>query len=239
MDKQERLRERYEDALFAIMMDELASSLGKEAEEENERLKNDPDAAVPEQINKRCLKTIRSHYRKAAVRHAGKVMLKTVACFAMTLGVTSALFMGAFAISEDVRLSTMNLIVETFGESTDFYFAPPVVEIPQIKAGWVPEGFVLKDEGADEVSSWFLYCGPESQRIRGFYSRGDGRVIGIDTEEAKITYPYVQGIKATLAAKGNGLQIIWALADNTGFISLVAEGMAEDEFIRIAENIIF
>ena len=237
MDKQERLRERYEDALFAIMMDELASSLGKEAEEENERLKNDPDAAVPEQINKRCLKTIRSHYRKAAARRAGKVMLKTVACFAMTLGVTSALFMGAFAISEDVRLSTMNLIVETFGESTDFYFAPPVVEIPQIKAGWVPEGFELDSEGSDEMSSWFVYKKPDGSYIRGRYSIGEGQLLNVDTENAVIEDIHIHNIEAMLIIKEQKLQIAMVNANETGFIYLFSDGISANELILVAEEL--
>lgn len=50
--KREQLRESYEEALFALLMDEVAVAQGKEALEENERLKRNPDAAVPEQVTK-------------------------------------------------------------------------------------------------------------------------------------------------------------------------------------------
>ena len=40
MTKREQLREEYEDALFALMMDEFAVAEGEKALEENERLKN-------------------------------------------------------------------------------------------------------------------------------------------------------------------------------------------------------
>lgn len=39
MTKREQLREEYEDALFALMMDEFAVAEGEKALEENERLK--------------------------------------------------------------------------------------------------------------------------------------------------------------------------------------------------------
>lgn len=237
MDKQEQLRERYEDALFAIMMDELASSLGKEAEEENERLKNDPDAAVPEQIDKRCLKTIRGHYRKAAVRHAGKVTLKTLACFAMTLGVASALFVGAFAVSEQVRIRTLNLVVETFGESTDFYFAPPVTEIPQIKANWVPDGLVLDGEGRDENGSWFLYRNDNDQNIRGRYVEGEGCVISVDTENSNVSPVDIHGVEAMLVEKDGRLQIFWEIKDKVGFVEIFCKGLSVEELIQVAENV--
>lgn len=240
MDKQERLRERYEDALFAIMMDELASSLGKEAEEENERLKNDPDAAVPEQIDKRCLKTIRGHYRKAAVRHAGRVTLKTLACFAMTLGVASALFIGAFAISENVRLSTMNLIVETFGESTDFFFAPvPDNGIPQIKTGWVPKDYAQNDEGFNDLYSWFILRGPEGQFVQGSYHIGDGQITSVDTEDATVSNIQVQNTHAMLVVKGDSIQIVWERAECVGLIVISSEGASLDDVLKIAENVHF
>lgn len=55
MDHREKLRDRYEDALFALLMDEIAEKEGALAREENEQLKNDPTAAVPEDVDRRCL----------------------------------------------------------------------------------------------------------------------------------------------------------------------------------------
>lgn len=237
--KQERLRERYEDALFAIMMDELASSLGQEALEENERLKSDPDAAVPEQIEKKCMQTIRNHYRKATVKKVGRVTLKALGKTAMVFGLVCALFVGAFAASEDVRITTMNLIVETFGESTDFRFvAAPSSGVPQIKAGWVPEGLELVDEGADEMGAWFRYEKSEEQYIRGIYVAGEGQLMSIDTENADVSYIPLQNVEAMLVIKGNALHIAWEIADKSGFIDIFAEGITADDLIRVAENII-
>ena len=39
MTRREKLQEQYEDALFALLMDDLAVEEGKKAYEENERLK--------------------------------------------------------------------------------------------------------------------------------------------------------------------------------------------------------
>ena len=238
MDRHERLRERYEDALFAIMMDELAASLGQEALEENERLNSDPTAAVPERIDKRCMQTIRRHFCRAAAKKAGRTTLRAAGRVTMVFGLASVLFIGAFAASETVRLNTMNLIVETFGESTDFYFAPPPSDNAlQIRAGWVPEGFVLGEEGSDEMSAWVLYTGVETQYIQCVYFLGDGQVIGIDTENADITYIQVRSAEATLAIKDGGYQIVWGTVDQAGFISIYAEGITEEDLVQVAENI--
>ena len=71
MTDRKRLLDNYEDALFALMMDELAEQEGQRLLEENERLKQDPAAAIPEDVDKRCLKTIK---RTFARKHHMEVM---------------------------------------------------------------------------------------------------------------------------------------------------------------------
>lgn len=237
MNKQEKLQERYEDALFAIMMDELASSLGQEALEENERLKADPTAAVPDQIEKKCLKTIRKHFRMASIKKVGQVSLSALGKAAMVFGIACALFVGAFATSENVRITTMNLVVETFGESTDFYFAPPVTEIPQIKATWVPDGFALDKESKDETGSQFSYRNNNGQYIRGRYVEGEGCVVSVDTENSNVSPVDIHGVEAMLVEKDGRLQIVWGIKDKSGFIELFCNGLSVEELIQVAENV--
>ena len=50
MTRRENLRDQYEDALFALLMDDLAWQEGERLLELNERLKNDPDADVPDAL---------------------------------------------------------------------------------------------------------------------------------------------------------------------------------------------
>lgn len=54
--------EEEEDARFARMMDEFMDSEGKRYEAENERLKDDPDAAVPIAIEKRAIERIENSF---------------------------------------------------------------------------------------------------------------------------------------------------------------------------------
>lgn len=237
-NKQEQLRERYEDIVFAMMMDELASEQGRAALEENERLQNDPGAAVPEEIDRRCMQTIRSQLRKERARHAGRVTMKAMGRLAMAFGVLSVLFLGAFAVSEDLRLGTMNLIVETFGKGTDFYFAPPSEdEVSQIKAGWVPDGYTLNDEGLDEMNSWFVYKDADGKNIQGRYVMGEGQLLSMDTQDAEVKYVQIRDAEATLAIKEGRAQIIWASTEGNGFISIFSNGLSEEEIIQVAQNV--
>lgn len=64
MTRREKLQEQYEDALFALLMDDLAVEEGKKAYEENERLKADSSFEVPLESRKRCVETIARCCRK-------------------------------------------------------------------------------------------------------------------------------------------------------------------------------
>lgn len=50
---QNELWERYEDAMFAILMDEVAHQEGQEQLEWKKQLNDDPSAALPEEVRKK------------------------------------------------------------------------------------------------------------------------------------------------------------------------------------------
>lgn len=54
--------EKMEDAVFSLIMQEVAAEEGRRAIEENERLKADPSFIVPEATRRRCLDIINKHF---------------------------------------------------------------------------------------------------------------------------------------------------------------------------------
>lgn len=50
MTHHEKLVERYEDALFALMMEDVAETEGEKLQELNEQLKRDPSAEIPRDL---------------------------------------------------------------------------------------------------------------------------------------------------------------------------------------------
>lgn len=239
MSRREQLQEQYEDALFALMMDDVVTAEGKKYLEENERLKNDPDAAVPEEISKECLRTIRRHFAKQKARTAGRVTAKVFGRGAMVAGVAAMLFTAAFATSETVRVSTMNLVVQVFGESTDFYFGnnQTTVIIPQITVGWLPDGYILDEQSRDNMDAWSLYRKSENETIRIKYTLGDGTVLSVDTENAETENIQINDAQAMLITKGDERQIVWGTADKSAFISIIGTGVTKDDLIHVASQL--
>ena len=54
MTRREMLMEQYEDALFALIMDEVAEVEGQKAIEENQRLKESGELVIPKEVSQRC-----------------------------------------------------------------------------------------------------------------------------------------------------------------------------------------
>lgn len=132
MNEDERLYEQYEDAFFALLMNRVAEANGKELMQKNEELLTDPDAAVPDRLNKRCLHTIEKSYRKAQIQKAAKKTLRTLNRVALWILIPLFMFVGVFAASETVRVKTLNYLIETFdvGTSYELSVGKNNIEIP-------------------------------------------------------------------------------------------------------------
>lgn len=173
MTDHERLMEQYEDALFALLMEGVAEAEGEKALRLNEELKKDPNAEVPEAVRKRCEKTIRAAFAKKRHRTARRTVSRWLTKAAVVAALSGLLFTAAFALSEDVRVATLNVLIEVMDDHTkitfeDTYSEPtetPTETNPgleyhyNIALEWIPEGFELdsghfKEEGTSDYVSY-------------------------------------------------------------------------------------
>ena len=76
MTKREELVETYEDALFALLMDEVAQIEGEEAIQLNNELLADSKYAVPETVQRRCKRTIQREFARENRKKLGKSTAK-------------------------------------------------------------------------------------------------------------------------------------------------------------------
>lgn len=112
MNRRDELRERYEDALFAFLMEDVIETEGKKMLEENERLKQDPLAAVPEAVDYRCIQTIKRGFAKERRHTVGRITYRVLNRVAMIAVICALLFVTAFAASSEIRSKTINLLIE-------------------------------------------------------------------------------------------------------------------------------
>nr|WP_304954515.1 DUF4367 domain-containing protein [uncultured Bacteroides sp.] len=240
MNRQEELQDRYEDALFALLMDKIATAEGKEALEEIERLKSDPDAAIPENVDKRCLQTIRRHFAKQKVHTVGRFTMKVVKCAVIAAGIAGLMLTAAFAVSEDVRSTTLNWMIEVFDTDTTLRFIGETSEVvPQINIGWLPDGYALESCGYSGVSTWYTFQNADAQYIQISCTSTAGTTMSVDTEDADVQHVEINGYPAMFIKKKSDWQLVWPANKNSIVICIVTSDLNETELFRFANELAY
>ena len=259
MTKHEQLLENYENALFALLMDEVAQQEGEKLRAENRLLQEDPAAAVPPQTERRCLRTIRSALsktkRKSALRTARRVFSKVsvvaVACI--------MLFAVVYAAVPEVRVGTLNLLIEVSDVSTKLKLTGTgnIPEQPssttEVDGGITlmgyhfpapPEGFVLDEELAfiDDNSAIVWFIKSETEYLYYDVSIvGEGTNTYVDTEDAEVTQIEIHGYDGLLIEKvnliGPEVHIIWGDTNRSAFCSVFSTGVDVEVIVSLAEQV--
>ena len=109
---------KQEEALFTLLMDQVARQENRQAREAMERLARDPSAAVPALSQRRCMQTIQRGLLRRDLRSAGRVLRRLAGRAAVILAVAALCFSVAFAVSPTLRSQTVRWVVETFDTHT-------------------------------------------------------------------------------------------------------------------------
>lgn len=246
MTRRENLQEQYEDALFALLMDDLAWQEGERLLEENERLKNDPDAEVPEEVMARCRRVINREFAKKQASKVGRTSWNVLKRVAAVACVTVLLFTVALAASETVRINTLNLVISVFDRYTDYSFVPTSevsadTAISGYEVGWVPEGFVLTEQDHNQYRTWNYYERDSNEVLRvTLETFSEGAVTSVDTEDAVVEEITINGQSITLVTKDYYHAIV-SFPESRQMLFVVYHPNdvipEKDNFIKILENI--
>lgn len=247
MNEKDKLYEQYEDAFFALLMEEVAEAEGKELLEKNEQLHADPSAAVPEIVTKRCLNVIEKHYRKSkrrqTARHAAHVLNRV----AMVILVPILLFAFVFAASETVRVKTLNFLIEEFDVGTAFFFQngtttqdSTLPDISSISLQAVPDGFSLVFCDKDHISATYIFENAVGSQIyiTSYQLQNMSGSIVIDTEDADVQYEEICGQSVMIVHKNTSYQIVWTNQDQQYMIIVEGCGVSLDDISLVAERLI-
>lgn len=234
------LREQYEDALFALLMEDYMEDEGKKALEENERLKCDDSFIVPEKTRKRCLKTISKFYIRQNIRRSGKVFYKAFTKIAVIVTISGMLFSSALAVSPSLRSRTFNIIMSVYDDKTVFRPQDSVLSESHdynMIAGWLPDGYSLDDESENSFLILKSYKNADGEEITVNLFQNDTSILNIDTEDANIQVESICGTPALLVEKNGYSQIVW-VNEVQGY-KVVIESFSEDlsTLTDVAENL--
>lgn len=253
MTRREKLEEQYEDAYFALLMDAVAEKEGARLEELNDQLNRDPTAAVPEEIDRRCRKVINRYF--AAQRRSGywRMTKRVLNRAAIVTAVMMLLFTSAFALSENFRISALNLLITVEEQYTQLEMksddlgedlnSPPTTSgglatseyFENLEIGWIPEGFSCVDSTFDHYAGF--------QDEDGLYFSitlsGEDSIVQIDTENAdRVERLSINGIDTMRVTKDGDINCVIMDTENGVFIRIwTSPGISVEMNEKIAENI--
>lgn len=251
MTERERLLEEFDDAYFALLMEGVANKEGEQLIALNEMLQDNPEAEVPESVDKRCLETIDRHFareqRRIGLRKAGKVLRLA----AVILGISVLLFTSAFALSEDFRVATLNLMLTVTERYTQFDIrnsdgnsrqtfpsssASNSEYFQNAKIGWMPEGFECIESVPDVLAK---FENEQSEYFSISIIPGSAS-INVDTENPEsLEYITINGNEGLCVVKYGEVSITLADLENYLYIEVdTSSGLSVDTAKKIAENIL-
>ena len=123
MTRREKLFDDYENALFAFLMEDVAEEQGRQALADNERLRDAPEAAMPELLRRRCEHTIRHGVAVERRRAAGRVAFRLVSRVAVVVMVLVLSLTVAFAASPSMQTTVAQWVVDHYGDRIEKPFA--------------------------------------------------------------------------------------------------------------------
>ena len=241
---QNELWERYEDAMFTLLMDEVAHQEGQEQLEWKKQLNNDPSAALPEEVRKKGEQTSRKAFAaqsRRSARHVGFRMFQRIAVAVMIVILTAVC---AFAAFPEMRSNVINTVIKICEDHTDITFADMgdgdcASKNYQITPNWLPEGFELSEEGDTSVSIWKLYRNTTDGNIYISETTAENNSMAVDTEDAKVSQIKIKNYDATLVIKDemNWNCLIFSIPEKGVVIYIDSEFIPYQDIIRVAEEL--
>lgn len=264
MNRHDELRERYEDALFALLMEDVIETEGQKLLEENERLKQDPSAAVSETVNRRCIQTIKRGFAKERRHTVGRITCRVLNKVAMVAVVCALLFATAFAASPELRAKTLDLLIEvsdTFSTLTlggtqttpdQSDSSGSSIETEDLLYGYhipeVPEGFTVDYQGGGQNSGYIQYINEEGATISFHISKTYGGEFIVDTENAMVQNITIHGYEGLLIEKQyefednviiDSVMVVWGDTEQSNFIVVDGGNVDKQTILELAEGVEF
>ena len=240
--KKQKLLEQYDDAAFALLMDEYA-------EEEGARLMAEFEAAqaagqvpeMPAELDEQCRRMIRRDRAKKrgirAARSFRKVAVKVAVAVLVFIGLMTTVVMSVDAL----RVPVLNFIVEHFNNYSSASFESntptenhnPTTNYPSIDLfeSIIPQDYTLVSQTITENLALIAYENNDLDTIQLCITPAKGEVR-LDTEDAIYSEVILYNYKAILLEK-NGYQVFWHDEKADVLYTVIATALTKEAILEI------
>ena len=209
-----KLYENYEEAGFAILMDEYAQLEGDRLLAEYNDNLNDPTFSPPEGMEDRGIKRIRREFRKRALHTAFSHIYKPLARIAMVVLALNVFFSIAFFSIEAFRVEVLNMALQFQETHTSVRFVDSSV---------TGQLHYTSDAIQEALPTSFLLISSEEYGNESYYEFSDncGHYIkwrefppatefNLDTENAEVVDSiFIGSYEGVLVEKNGKVSVVW------------------------------
>ena len=248
MQPEQALLENFEDARFALLMDDQMRREGRRLSELNRKLQCDSAAAVPEKTFERCLMTIQTAFRARGRARSRQRWRKSLKYLPVAVLLAASLFMSAMAAFPQLRADFLNLVRTEKPQSTTWSYGEPApldVPLEELDSSFAlaaPEGFLVEEYYRTALSEYIVFHSLQEvdHRFRLSVVIGDNASASVDNEnyieKREIT---VHDNPATLYIGENTVWMIWSDPSVPCIYILDADGLSAEALLEIAESITY
>lgn len=237
MTHYEKLRENYEDAVFYLLMDQLAKERGDTYQALNEQLKSDPTFVVPPAVSRACYRRVDRACAQIRRAEAGRAAGKLFRRAAILIAVLTLLLTAALAVSPELRAHTLNLVIEAFDTHANLYFVSSEQEaaLDVLEPDWLPDGYSCTYQ-SDDSTLW------EFENEEGHWIllviTSDNAGIDLDTENASVMETVsVNGHQGLYVERPADNSLIWGDPDQGKVLSLHSDDLDRATIQSVAEHL--
>lgn len=240
MKSREELRSDYEEALFAMIMDEIMDLEGEALIAERERLALSEEFEISDELNKRCISAINDAFtakKKETRRLKTRKVLRTVLVAAVVMCI---LFTTVYASVPAVRRATDEMMTALSGVCARLVFGDAVVYVNNghYVFSEIPKDFGVVEEGEGDGTKWCLYSNQRSTlMIEVNYASGFNEEC-VDLEDADVVENIVFDVyEGVYVLKDDRIHIALHDVKRDNMILITSHRMDDDFVIDIAKEI--
>lgn len=232
--KQELL-DQFDDATFALMMDEYAQQEGARLLQEfNEAVSAGEVPEIPEHLDSRCRRTIRREFAGQRLKARAQRLVKAACKAAVVAMAVFSVAAAAILSVEALRVPVLSFLVGHFGEYSSIELTTQPRQ-EECLSGLLPADYdlVYCEEHDGLVST--MYENSAADYIIFDMSPATGE-YWFDSEGGEWEYVTIGGFEA-IFLREDRLQMIWIDESAQIVYNFTASGLPESEFLEICENL--
>lgn len=246
MKTHRQLLDSYQEASWALAMEQVALRQGEQARALEEQLRNDPQAAVPQEVIDHCKDTIRRKFAVAPVRRVKSVLTKVLAAAVICALMTSV----ACAFSPEFKAFLLRAFYSIADTFTSITFQDPQegnlaeeqepldLEFHGLEFEWLPEGYEYVDGEESPTAQWVDFENEKSDLIRCRVARADNvTAYNYNHSGDSITSVDVGDYPGQIVQNENGSTLVWVDSQRMKSITIFVTNLSQDRLLQLAESL--